>query len=84
MLGIYRAIGGISLNGREWVLDDDGDIMKFKTHQDAVNFLKANTNVKNETDMELGLKWVHVARYELVLKQVRAILPSVSVNIKHL
>ena len=47
MLGIYRAIGGISLNGREWVLDDDGDIMKFKTHQDAVNFLKANTNVKN-------------------------------------
>ena len=52
MLGIYRAIGGISLNGREWVLDDDGDIMKFKTHQDAVNFLKANTNVKNETDTE--------------------------------
>ena len=50
MLGIYRAIGGISLNGREWVLDDDGDIMKFKTHQDVA--ILANTNVKNETDME--------------------------------
>lgn len=52
MLGIYRAIGGISLNGREWVLDGHGDIMKFKTHEDALNFLKANTNIKNETDME--------------------------------
>ena len=57
MLGIYRAIGGISLNGREWVLDDDGDIMKFKTHQDAINFLKANTNIKNETDMEDSGIW---------------------------
>lgn len=57
MLGIYRAIGGISLNGREWVLDDDGDIMKFKTHQDALNFLKINTNIKNETDMEDSGIW---------------------------
>lgn len=52
MIGIYRAIGGISLNGREWVLDGDGDIMKFKTHEEAFNFLKRNTNITTETDME--------------------------------
>lgn len=51
-VGIYRAIGGISLNGREWVLDDDGDIMEFNSHKDALKFLIAKTNVKNEQDME--------------------------------
>tara|TARA_X000000950_G_C13343418_1_gene429479 strand:- start:253 stop:471 length:219 start_codon:yes stop_codon:yes gene_type:complete len=51
-VGIYRAIGGISLNGREWVLNDDNEIMKFNSHEDALKFLIAKTNVKNEQDME--------------------------------
>ena len=40
-VGIYRAIGGISLNGREWVLNDDNEIMKFNSHEDALKFLIA-------------------------------------------
>lgn len=53
-IGIYRAIGGISLNGREWLLADDGDIMKFESHEKAMRFLidKSGLNISNENDMD--------------------------------
>lgn len=40
MYGIWRYINGISLNGGEWLLDDeDGDIRMFSDRADALAFL---------------------------------------------
>lgn len=36
---IYRHPEGISLNGREWLLDDDGNWMEFDTYDQAKAFL---------------------------------------------
>ena len=48
---ISRAINGISLNGDEYLLDDDGEVMQFKNGEDALTFLNANGfNFKNSTD----------------------------------
>lgn len=42
MYYIGRPINGISLNGREYILDADDNVMKFKSKQDACDFLHAN------------------------------------------
>lgn len=42
MIEVARAIGGISLNGKEWLLDENGNIMQFKNREIAYNFLKMN------------------------------------------
>lgn len=39
MYAIARPINGISLNGREYVLDNGNNLMLFQSEQDAVNFL---------------------------------------------
>lgn len=41
MYGIYRYINGISLNGAEWLLDDDCNIRMFKHKDDAIAFLNS-------------------------------------------
>ena len=38
---IGRPIEGITLNGNEYVLDDDGELMTFDSKEDALGFLKA-------------------------------------------
>ena len=39
---IGRAINGITINGREFVCDDKGDVMEFDSEVEATDFLKAN------------------------------------------
>lgn len=38
---IGRPIEGITLNGNEYVLDGDGELMTFDSEEDALDFLKA-------------------------------------------
>lgn len=38
---IGRPIEGIALNGNEYVLDGDGELMTFDSEEDALDFLKA-------------------------------------------
>ena len=40
MIQIGRAIEGVSINGKEWLLDDNNDIMKFESQEMAIEFLK--------------------------------------------
>ena len=42
MIEIARAIGGISINGKEYLLDDEGNTMKFENRETAFQFLKKN------------------------------------------
>lgn len=37
---VSRAINGISLNGSEYLLDENDDVMKFDDVESAKNFLK--------------------------------------------
>ncbi len=39
---IARAIEGISINGKEYLLDDDGNAMEFADKQAAKDFLREN------------------------------------------
>lgn len=40
MITVSKPINGVTLNGDEWLLDDNGEVMKFETKEDAVVFLK--------------------------------------------
>jgi len=42
MIEVARAIGGISLNGKEWLFDENGNIMQFKNRETAYDFFKMN------------------------------------------
>lgn len=42
MIAITRSIEGISINGKEWLLNEDGEVLKFKKETSAINFLKQN------------------------------------------
>lgn len=37
---IGRPIEGAAINGNEYVLDDDGELMTFGSEEDALDFLK--------------------------------------------
>ena len=39
---VSRAINGIGLNGDEWLLDDDGDVITFESEIAAREYLKEN------------------------------------------
>lgn len=39
MFGVNRFINGICLNDKEWLLHDDGSLMKFDTESQAREFL---------------------------------------------
>lgn len=38
---IGRPIEGVTLNGNEYVLDGDGELMTFDSEEDALDFLQA-------------------------------------------
>jgi hypothetical protein len=38
MIAITRAIESISVNGKEWLISNEGDILKFKDEMSAINF----------------------------------------------
>ena len=40
--GIARAINGISINGLEWLLNDDNSVMEFDDYDDAIDFVIVN------------------------------------------
>ena len=42
MFAVYRAINGISINGREYILNEDGSIMTWDSGTDTIEFLIAN------------------------------------------
>ena len=42
MIEIARAIDGVSINGKEWLLDENGNSLKFLDQETAVEFLKLN------------------------------------------
>ena len=37
---VYRHINGVSINGREYLLDDDGNIKEFESERKAKIFLR--------------------------------------------
>ena len=47
---ITRAINGVSLNGKEYLLDNNGDIKKMN-YKDAINFI--NTYGLSEDNIEI-------------------------------
>jgi len=57
---IYRFIEGVSLNGKEYLLDDDNEVMLFDTKQEACAFIgykyeKDLTRIGYFLDLEEGL-----------------------------
>lgn len=52
MIQIGRAIEGVSINGKEWLLDGNNDVMKFESQDKAIEFLKEN-GFDNLSDEEL-------------------------------
>ena len=39
---VGQAINGISLNGLEWLMDNEDEEMEFNSIEEAINFLKDN------------------------------------------
>lgn len=52
MIKIGRAIEGISINGKEWLLDNNNELMTFTSIDKAKEFLKEN-GLGNLTEEEL-------------------------------
>ena len=52
MVIIGRPLGGVSLNGNEYLLDENGEVMSFTTVQDAKNFLKQNDVSEEDIEAE--------------------------------
>lgn len=50
---IYRYINGISLNGREYLLDEENKELKFDNKEQALNFLSdGGVEAKDEEELE--------------------------------
>ncbi len=49
---IGRPVNGISLNGDEFLLDDDGNVMEFDSVENAKEFLRANGVDLTDEEME--------------------------------
>jgi len=47
---IARPINGISLNGNEYLLNDDGSEMEFETKDDCLNYIKYNITQEDPED----------------------------------
>lgn len=52
MIALGRAVNGISLNGTEWLLDDDDNIKGFADEEAGREFIRLNL-FPNATDEEL-------------------------------
>ena len=50
MIIVGRAINGISLNGLEYILNDDGSVMQFESQDAAKEFLKGHGYRKNDLE----------------------------------
>jgi hypothetical protein len=48
MISVSRAINCISINGDEYLLNDDGDVVLFETLEHAQNFLTINNITESE------------------------------------
>lgn len=42
MIEIGRPVDGIALNGLEWLLDDEGNMLRFNSRDKAMDFLRDN------------------------------------------
>jgi len=42
MIQVGKAINGISINGNEWLLDDENNVMEFNSKDEAKDFLREN------------------------------------------
>ena len=52
-LSIYRYINDISLNGKEYLLDEENKELKFSNKEQAFNFLSdGGIKAKNEEELE--------------------------------
>lgn len=49
---LARAMDGISINGLEWLLDDNGELLQFDSTPDAKEFLR-NNGFDNYSDEDL-------------------------------
>ena len=67
MVIIARPLRGVSLNGNEYLLDENGEAMSFTTVQDAKNFLKQND--VSEEDIEAEIKAARAERKKRVLRR---------------
>tara|TARA_R100001460_G_scaffold108373_1_gene159269 strand:- start:1087 stop:1284 length:198 start_codon:yes stop_codon:yes gene_type:complete len=53
MISIYRYINGIGLNGKEYLLDKDNQVLVFPNETEAFTFLyDAGVKVANEEELE--------------------------------
>lgn len=52
MIEVARAIEGISINGKEFLLDENGNTMKFESRETAFKFLKSK-GFENLSDEEM-------------------------------
>jgi len=53
MPSIYRYINDISLNGKEYLLDEENKELKFSNKKQALNFLSdGGVEAKNEEELE--------------------------------
>ena len=53
---IARAVDGISLNGKEYVMTDEGDIMLFSSEKKAYAFLEKHGYAKEEIDDDIMIE----------------------------
>ena len=72
MVIIARPLRGVSLNGNEYLLDENGEAMSFTTVQDAKNFLKQND--VSEEDIEAEIKAARAERKKRVFKILLSVL----------
>lgn len=47
---VGRPINGISLNGLEWLLDDEDEVMEFDSEEQATAFLQENGMTEEEME----------------------------------
>ena len=53
MISIYRYINGISLNGREYLLNEENKVLLFPSSDKAFKFLaKGGVETKDEEELE--------------------------------
>jgi hypothetical protein len=63
MITIYRYINDISLNGKEYLLDEENQVLKFTNEKQALNFL-SDGGVEAKDDEELEDYGIYLEREE--------------------
>jgi len=60
---IARFVNNISLNGYEYVMDDNNEVMRFDTKENAVNFLNEKTG-NTHTELEYYEEGIYIESEE--------------------